>query len=216
MFCDNKKNVQIAGEAIPECNVCREDLLYLDGTCVNKCPEDRVINKTNRLCEVKKACEAKNCDQCDVNSKTVCNKCQRGTFKHNGQCLEVCPTNFRADRITWTCLEVPVFAWYWVYPSMTSCKTNCGLVIQSDSDCSCHAGCFYYGNCCQDIEDYCPSLLFWRKKGKTTSSTSKTTSSNLKPNINTNAATPSKKEKKVDIKTTNETKQPNTFLKKKD
>jgi len=81
----------------------------------------------------------------------------------NNQCVGECPVNYNADRITWTCLETPVFAWYWIYPSRTSCKTNCGVVIQEDWDCSCSPECFRFGNCCQDIEDYCPSLIYWRK-----------------------------------------------------
>ena len=50
------------------------------------------------------------------------------------------------------------------YPSTTSCKTNCGIVVQEDWDCSCSSECFRFGNCCQDIEDFCPDLIYWRKK----------------------------------------------------
>jgi hypothetical protein len=103
------------------------------------------------------------CEECVKGNPAVCKTCERGHFLHNNMCHQICPNGFRADRITWTCLEPPVFAWYWVYPSRTSCKTHCGIVIQEDWDCSCAADCFRYGNCCQDIEDVCGSLLFWRK-----------------------------------------------------
>jgi len=62
---------------------------------------------------------------------------------------------------------MPVFAWYWVFPSRTSCRSHCGVVVQESWDCSCRDDCVYFGNCCQDIEDYCPDMLFWRKKGYT-------------------------------------------------
>jgi hypothetical protein len=65
-----------------------------------------------------------------------------------------------------------------VYPSRTSCKTHCGVVVKEDWDCSCSDNCFYYGNCCQDIEDYCPDFLFWRKASRKLAKNAK--SGNLK------------------------------------
>ena len=115
-------------------------------------------------CYPKPACSVLNCDTCSENSTAECKKCRRGNFLFDGACIEECPVSYNADRITWSCLEPPVFAWYWVYPSTTSCKTNCGIVVQEDWDCSCSPDCFRFGNCCQDIEDFCPDLIYWRKK----------------------------------------------------
>ena len=103
------------------------------------------------------------CGECAKGNQSVCKTCDRGHFLHNNMCHEVCPEGYRADRVTWVCLEAPVFAWYWVYPSRTSCKSHCGVVTQEDWDCSCSADCFRYGNCCQDIDYTCESLLYWRK-----------------------------------------------------
>ena len=55
---------------------------------------------------------------------------------YNNQCTAMCPEAYRADRATWACLQQPVFAWYWIFPSNSSCKTRCGQVISSDADCS--------------------------------------------------------------------------------
>ena len=41
--------------------------------------------------------------------------------------------------------------------------SKCGVVIEEDWDCSCSEDCFSWGNCCQDIDDQCPELLYWRK-----------------------------------------------------
>merc|ERR1711957_929653 len=83
---------------------------------------------------------------------------------------------------TWTCLEPPVFAWYWVYPSRSSCQNYCGIIVQEDWDCSCSSDCFYYGNCCQDVDYYCDEILFWRKSGNKLSKNNKMKNSANKPN----------------------------------
>lgn len=117
---------------------------------------------TNRICIKNQDCRVDNCNECVDGNPSVCKKCNNGTFMHNNQCLELCPNRYRADRISWVCLEAPVFAWYWVFPSVTTCSRRCGLVISHDMDCSCSNDCFRTGNCCQDIEDFCPELLFWK------------------------------------------------------
>ena len=169
--CDSKLTIQNSfKQQIPLCNLCSNSLYYFNGTCIETCPENTISINTNKICIEKLSCSIKNCDACE---NSVCKTCKRGTFMYNGQCLYECPNQFRADRITWACLEPPVFAWYWVYPSRSSCKTNCGIVVAEDADCSCNSDCFQFGNCCQDIEDFCPDLIYWRKKGKSTQKSKK-------------------------------------------
>jgi len=161
-FCDNLSQI-ING--VPKCNQCTRGLYLHEGKCYNSCPNGYIGETTNFTCAKKiETCLVDNCSVCVNGNPAVCQKCERGQFLYNNICHQICPEGFRADRITWTCLEAPIFAWYWVYPSRTSCRTHCGHVIQEDWDCSCAADCFRYGNCCQDIEDVCNDLLFWRKK----------------------------------------------------
>lgn len=35
--------------------------------------------------------------------------------------------------MTWNCIPNPVFAWYWNYPSKTSCKSVCNIKEEKDS-----------------------------------------------------------------------------------
>jgi len=155
-FCDNV----LSANNVPKCNQCLDKFFLLDGRCYSTCPENTLSDYINFTCFKQPTCNQPNCSTCNLESK--CKDCKRGFFLYNNQCLEKCPSGYRADRITWTCLEPPVFAWYWVYPSRTSCRNFCGVVYE-DWDCSCRDDCFLYGNCCQDIEYHCTQILFWRK-----------------------------------------------------
>jgi len=155
-------------------------------------------------CQKIKNCDVNNCNECVENNTKVCKTCGRGKFKYENECVYTCPENYRADRITWSCLEIPVFAWYWVYPSRTTCRKQCGIIIQQDMDCSCSDSCFFDGNCCMDIEDECPEIIFWRKKGKKAKKVS-TSKSSAKALVD-----PKKEEVKPKAK------QNTSFLKKKD
>ena len=43
----------------------------------------------------------KNCQECNMNGG--CLKCLNGFYLHNGQCFEMCPVGFIADRIGSVC-----------------------------------------------------------------------------------------------------------------
>jgi len=58
-------------------------------------------------------------------SNFKCSKCKRGLFLFNNTCIEKCPDNYRADKMTWNCMQIPIFAWYWDFPSKNSCKDYC-------------------------------------------------------------------------------------------
>ena len=158
LYCDDKQKL----EDIPRCNQCKDKFYLHEGSCYEYCPESTITDSVNMICKKKPTCIVENCESCGFTGR--CNQCKRGFFLYNGECFQKCPSGYRADRITWTCLEPPVFAWYWVYPSRSSCKNYCGVLVQ-EWDCSCADDCFLLGNCCQDIEYVCPSILFWRKKG---------------------------------------------------
>jgi hypothetical protein len=144
------------------CAQCSNGFFLRNGQCVNSCfPSDR-LTLPNKICKKNQDCRVENCEDCVDNNPAVCKKCSNGFYMHNNQCLASCPIRYRADRISWICLEAPVFAWYWVFPSITSCSKRCGQIIAQDADCSCSDDCFRYGNCCQDIEDFCPQLVFWK------------------------------------------------------
>ena len=159
--CDSCSQSKLA-DGSSKCNQCKSGVFRYEGKCYTACPEDTNTDSTNNICVKKNDCNLENCSICGINN-SECKVCKRGFFLNENKCLELCPLGLRADRITWTCLEPPVFAWYWVYPSRTTCKSHCGVVISEDWDCSCASDCFRNGNCCQDIEDHCAELLFWRK-----------------------------------------------------
>jgi hypothetical protein len=118
---------------------------------------------SNKLCIPNHHCLVQNCAECVAGNPSVCRTCGNGFYMYNNQCLHSCPLRTRADRIGWACLEAPVFAWYWIFPSKASCRLRCGRVIDNiDMDCSCHQDCFRFANCCQDIEDYCPQYIYWK------------------------------------------------------
>lgn len=98
-----------------------------------------------------------NCDKCtnDATKGLLCNQCKRGTFLYNNTCVAECPQGYRADRITWSCLQPPVFSWYWVYPSKSSCKDKCNSEKTENTDCSCSNNCVTKANCCPDYDFYC-------------------------------------------------------------
>ena len=83
----------------------------------------------------------------------MCRRCKRGTFLYDNKCLDKCPAGFRGDRITWSCLEPPVFGWYWVYPTKNSCRNKCA--VKDLDTCSCSKECIQDGSCCPDFDFYC-------------------------------------------------------------
>jgi hypothetical protein len=86
--------------------------------------------------------------------------CKNGYFLINGRCEKKCPMGFKADRITWECVDDEgireylslVFGWYWVDPSVTSCRGFCN---KYNSECSCEDRCIQDGNCCADFDEFC-------------------------------------------------------------
>ena len=167
--------------------------------CYEKCPNGTITDSSNFICTKAPECHVENCEACSPGNDKVCSRCKRGTYMSNGICVNSCPQGFRADRITWSCLEPPVFAWYWVYPSRSSCKNYCGVIVQDDSDCSCASDCFMLGNCCQDIENHCTELLFWRKKAVTPTAPSSNKSQPKKTNENSTNSKVSQNNKKTDV-----------------
>jgi hypothetical protein len=156
LYCDDK--TKLINSETPSCNQCKDNFFLYEGRCNQVCPEGTSPDTKNSICV--KIPTIENCEE--VNLVGKCKQCKKGFFLYNNSCLRKCPSGYRADRITWTCLEAPVFAWYWIYPSRSSCKNYCGIIIE-ESDCSCSSDCFFYGNCCQDIEYFCNDLIFWRK-----------------------------------------------------
>lgn len=144
------------------CKQCNSKYFLRNGQCINSCyPSDQLLEK-NKICIKNQHCRVDNCGECVDGNPAVCKHCNNGYFLFNNQCLSVCPNKYRADRISWICLEAPIYAWYWIFPSRGTCYNNCGKPINGDLDCSCTEDCFRIGNCCQDIEDYCSNYIFWK------------------------------------------------------
>jgi proprotein convertase subtilisin/kexin type 5 len=90
-----------------KCSQCQNNFYLFNGRCYETCPDETVADNLNFTCSKKPTCNIENCDLCDKSNPNQCNYCIRGFFKSNNQCLEKCPAGYRADRITWTCLEPP-------------------------------------------------------------------------------------------------------------
>jgi hypothetical protein len=144
-----------------KCGRCRDGLFNREGECLQSCQPNDLVLGINRICNIKQQCLVESCSHCIEGNPSVCKTCMNGYYLYNNQCLLICPMRMRADRVSWTCLEAPVFAWYWIFPSRSSCRNRCDRLIDNEMDCSCSEDCFRYGNCCQDIEDYCPQYIYW-------------------------------------------------------
>ncbi len=97
-FCDFTKD---------ECLQCEDGKYLREGKCVSMCnSSDRVIRE-NKICLLAHACGIDYCAHCLPNNNDRCKQCINGYFLFNGQCLSRCPYRYRADRITWQCLDTP-------------------------------------------------------------------------------------------------------------
>lgn len=165
-LCENlnkKNNPQEYSKKIPlKCAQCRKGFFLKKGECREKCDVFDKILLPNKICFDKLNCEVDNCSECSEKNGNICRICENGHYLHNNQCLNECPHSLRADRISWSCLEPPIFAWYWISPSKSSCKLRCGRNVDYEMDCSCNKDCFRKGDCCQDVEDYCPKNSEWK------------------------------------------------------
>jgi hypothetical protein len=143
------------------CSQCKPGLWLKDENCYQSCEQGDRILKNNLYCFRVNKCLVENCAECEENNPSVCKRCMNGLFLQDNQCKQSCTDMYRADRMNWMCLEAPVFAWYWIYPSRSSCKGKCdfGILPTEGRDCSCREDCFKYGNCCQDVEQYCYKFI---------------------------------------------------------
>jgi hypothetical protein len=143
-----------------KCGQCKPGFFLRDDQCVKFCDVQDKALKENMVCYKSQKCLVENCMECENGNPSVCQKCFNGFFLHNNMCHLFCPGALRADRMNWVCMEQSVFAWYWIFPSKTSCRNRCDMNVGADGmDCSCREDCIRYGNCCQDVEDYCYKFI---------------------------------------------------------
>lgn len=144
-----------------KCGQCKTGLYLKSEKCVNECGINDKIRNDNKLCLNIERCLVENCLECENDNPSVCRRCMNGLFLYNNMCNASCPGMLRADRMNWMCMEAPVFAWFWVFPSKSSCRNNCDapMGVNLNMDCSCTNDCYKFGNCCPDIEDYCYKFL---------------------------------------------------------
>ena len=77
----------------------------------------------------------------------------------NNQCLIKFPKSLIANRIDFTCQEHYRNQYFWVYPSVGSCKGKCNKTSWSNIDCSCEQDCLQKGYCFDDFKKNCRELL---------------------------------------------------------
>jgi len=139
-----------------KCGQCKPGYFLRSQECVESCGSSDKISKHNMICSKTNRCLVDNCLECEDNNPSVCRQCFNGHYLHNNMCHLSCPGTLRADRMNWICLESNMFSWYWVFPSKSSCRNKCDMIA---GDCSCRQDCINYGNCCQDVEDYCYKFI---------------------------------------------------------
>jgi hypothetical protein len=100
-------NCQFCENTLGKCNQCKIGFFLHDSKCYSKCPDDTYPDINNSICRLIKNCTVENCLDCQSGSISECKQCARGTFLMNGKCLSECPMGYRADRISWSCLEYP-------------------------------------------------------------------------------------------------------------
>ena len=144
--CRDIPNCYLCNTITNQCGQCEPNYYLLNGRCVSNCGLTNVLvfSATNtcyntqgkNLALIYLDCRVENCSSCVPGNPSVCKQCFNGHFMYNNQCIRMCPVEYRADRATWACVRSPVFAWYWIFPSRSSCQKRCGQVISQDSDCS--------------------------------------------------------------------------------
>ena len=106
--CESKaSNCQYCDNSQGKCKQCKLGFFLFEGKCYSKCPDDTWEDSNNSLCKKVKNCTVENCIECANGNISQCKQCVRGFFLMNGSCLQECPMGFRADRISWACLEYP-------------------------------------------------------------------------------------------------------------
>jgi hypothetical protein len=141
------------------CGQCKDNLYLQRGQCVDKCSDSFLTIEKNKVCYRENRCLVDNCLECEEGNPSVCKRCLNGLFLSDNQCKSLCPVGYKADRMNWLCLDNSIFGWYWVFPSQTTCKGACDVPSNNiNRDCSCTQDCFRYGNCCQDVEEFCYRL----------------------------------------------------------
>lgn len=164
-LCENfihNKDPLFEGKLSPfKCGKCKGGFSLRYGECLPNCGINDKILVPNRICISTQKCLVESCAQCFDNNPSVCKTCFGGMFLYNNQCLASCPIGFRADRISMRCIEPQNYAWYWVFPSKSTCHNKCGIEMSllDGMDCSCNVNCLQKGNCCEDLETFCPNSI---------------------------------------------------------
>lgn len=172
IYDDNQNNQKKCFNKIQQCDYCTElngnvkcvqcsDNLYLrNGECLNSCLDNDKVLSYNKVCLPKEQCNVENCSKCD-NTDYTCKLCESNYFLYKNQCLDICPKELVADRITRKCVEPGVESLYYNFPTKITCYGNCGKrKTQLMGECSCEKDCLRDGTCCSDIEEYCRNDLF--------------------------------------------------------
>ena len=161
--CHSMRNNCLLCFSNTQCGQCEKGYWLRNGECVKQCYQSDIEKTSNKVCTINRQCHVSNCDECEKNDGFKCLKCQNGYFYYKNQCVKQCPSRTLADRLSWSCMDPHQFAFYWIYPSHNSCRGTCGReMIRDNLDCSCNEKCFQKGNCCGDIEQFCPEYIYWK------------------------------------------------------
>jgi len=93
--CDSKCGVCKNSKT---CDKCLNQFVNHNGTCVSDCPKGYALRNGNCM-----ACVDKKCNQCDNTDLNNCVACKEG-YLFNKICNDVCPTGYRADNSTRSCV----------------------------------------------------------------------------------------------------------------
>lgn len=122
--CSILKNCQYCTKDGSACLQCNNNYFYFNNECLESCPDNMKQLRENGLCVNK--CNVNNCENCESIEK--CSKCEKGYFLYENICVEQCPIGLFGNRIDFSCVKENSKPYYWVYPSLTSCKNSCESV----------------------------------------------------------------------------------------
>ncbi|CAI5786880.1 convertase subtilisin kexin type 5 isoform X2 [Podarcis lilfordi] len=95
----HRKCLECTGPAEDQCFSCPQDMLLLNGTCVEVCPDGYYMDRDEGQCHT---CH-RTCETCNGKHSRQCLSCPPGWYKQEKGCVSICTTGYYADNSTGSC-----------------------------------------------------------------------------------------------------------------
>ena len=120
--CEKLNNCEYCTKDGNTCLQCSNKFYYYNNECLKSCPLSMKQINSNRICVNK--CNVDKCEACENEEK--CKKCEKNYFLYENICVKMCPIGYFANRIAFNCILLKNEPYFWIYPSIMSCKGFCG------------------------------------------------------------------------------------------